>query len=67
MPLVRRRIVYSGVGADVYFGKHGNGKTAFNFIGAIDEVGIAGFTRSEGWIRLSYMNQRPDDKLVVWK
>jgi biopolymer transport protein ExbB len=60
-------IVYGGVGSDVYFGKHGNDKPGFNFTGAIDEVRIASVVRSQGWIRLSYMNQRPDDRLVVWK
>ena len=60
-------IVYTGGGSDVYFGKHGNGKTAFNFNGDIDEVRINKNVCTEDWIRLSYMNQRPDDRLVVWQ
>jgi hypothetical protein len=37
------------------------------FKGAIDEVRICGVVRSADWIKLCYMNQRPDDKLVVFK
>jgi hypothetical protein len=60
-------IIYSGVGTDVYLGKHGNGKTTFDFSGDIDEVRINKTVCTEDWIRLSYMNQRQDDRLVVWK
>ncbi len=60
-------IVYGGIGGDVYFGRHGNGKTVFNFEGGIDEVRMSRNVRSADWIRLSYLNQRPDDKLVKWK
>jgi len=35
--------------------------------GMIDEVIIANVSRSADWIRLSYMNQKEDDKLVVFK
>jgi hypothetical protein len=34
------------------------------FKGKIDEVRISGQARSRDWIRLSYMNQRSDDRLV---
>jgi hypothetical protein len=37
------------------------------FKGALDEVCVAGVSRSADWIKLCYMNQRPDDKLVVFK
>ena len=60
-------IVYNGVGSDVYFGKHGNGKPGFDFDGDIDEVRILSIACSEDWIKLSYMNQRQDDKLVKFK
>ena len=60
-------IVYNGIGIDTYFGRHGNGKMDFNFCGCIDEVRICRTIRSADWIKLSYMNQRPDDRLVVFK
>jgi hypothetical protein len=37
------------------------------FKGSIDEVRILSAAQSRDWIRLSYMNQRGDDKLVQWK
>ncbi|MGB7567566.1 MAG: DUF2341 domain-containing protein [Chitinivibrionales bacterium] len=37
------------------------------FKGALDEVCVAGVSRSSDWIKLCYMNQRTDDKLVVLK
>ena len=60
-------IIYTGIGTDTYMGKHGNGKTAFNFTGKIDEVRVDKTVRSADWIRMCYMNQRTDDKLVVFK
>ncbi|NLD92864.1 MAG: DUF2341 domain-containing protein [Fibrobacter sp.] len=36
------------------------------FKGLIDEVRIEKGARSADWIRLCYMNQRPDDKLVIF-
>jgi hypothetical protein len=60
-------IVYNGLGVDTYFGRHGNGKMDFNFCGCIDEVRVCRTIRSADWIKLSYMNQRPDDRLVVFK
>ena len=37
------------------------------FKGLIDEVRIIGTARSPDWVRLCYMNQRSDDRLVVFK
>ena len=37
------------------------------FNGGIDEVRIESRVRSSGWHRLSYMNQRSDDRLVVFR
>lgn len=37
------------------------------FKGAIDEVRIANKAVSSDWIRLTYMNQRSDDKLLIFK
>ena len=60
-------IVYSGVGTDTYLGKHGNGRTDFDFIGKIDEVHVDKIVRSADWVKLCYMNQRADDKLVEFR
>jgi len=35
------------------------------FSGAIDEVDVSSLPRSADWIKLSYMNQRADDKLII--
>jgi len=37
------------------------------FKGAIDEVRIENGARSNAWVKLCYMNQRSDDRLVVFK
>jgi hypothetical protein len=37
------------------------------FKGMIDEVRVCSVTRSPDWIKLCYMNQRSDDKLVQFK
>lgn len=39
----------------------------YTFKGYIDECTIAYTIRSADWIRLSFMNQRRDDKLVHWR
>jgi hypothetical protein len=38
-----------------------------HFKGSIDEVRIISRSQSADWIRLCYMNQRPDDQLVQFK
>lgn len=43
-----------------------NGGYCF-FKGKIDELRISSVARNRGWIRLSYMNQRSDDRLVQFK
>gem|GEM_PF-2614883 len=45
------------------FGKYGMDNVS-NFNGKIDEVRISSEARSADWIKLSYMNQRVDQKLV---
>jgi hypothetical protein len=60
-------IVYSGVGKDTYIGKHGNGKTNFNFFGSIDEVRVYRAPVSADFIKLCYMNQKGDDRLVLFE
>ncbi|MBN1575649.1 MAG: DUF2341 domain-containing protein [Chitinispirillaceae bacterium] len=37
------------------------------FNGRIDEVRICGIARSAAWVRLCYMNQRAENKLVIFK
>jgi hypothetical protein len=46
-----------------YDGKAGNDY----FNGVIDEVRVQSLSVSHDWIKLCYMNQRQDDKLVVFK
>jgi hypothetical protein len=58
---------YSGVGQNTYIGKHANGKKEFGLIGCIDEVRIFRKVKSADYIKLCYMNQRMDDKLLVIK
>jgi hypothetical protein len=42
--------------------------TGHSFVnGIMDEIRIEGTARSADWIRLCYMNQRMDDKLIVFK
>jgi hypothetical protein len=35
--------------------------------GVMDEIRIEGAVRSADWVKLCYMNQRNDDKLIVFK
>ena len=37
------------------------------FKGSIDEVRILNAAQSPDWVRLCYMNQRAEDRLVVFK
>jgi hypothetical protein len=60
-------IIYSGVGRDTYIGKHGNGKTVFNFFGRIDEVRVCGVARGADWVKLCYMNQKAEDALLLFR
>lgn len=60
-------VSYSNVGQNSYIGKHARGKKEFNFIGCIDEVRVYRKVKSADFIKLSYMNQRTDDKLLVYK
>jgi hypothetical protein len=45
----------------------GDGEPQRNASGTMDEMRIENVNRSADWIKLSYMNQRSDDKLVVFK
>ncbi|MGB7567844.1 MAG: DUF2341 domain-containing protein [Chitinivibrionales bacterium] len=43
------------------------GQTWRYFTGAIEEVRISNVAHNSDWVKLCYMNQRPDDKLVLFK
>ncbi|MEO7427156.1 MAG: DUF2341 domain-containing protein [Fibrobacteria bacterium] len=47
---------------NVTMGKHGNGKTGFEFKGEIDETQVHSRVRNADWIKLSYENQKPAAK-----
>jgi hypothetical protein len=57
-------IEYVGLGQNTYIGHHANKKSSYNFTGLIDEVRICRVARSADWVKLSFMNQKPDDVLV---
>ena len=40
---------------------------SYYFSGKIDEVRVSSIEPGADWIKMCYMNQRPDDKLVVFK
>ncbi|MBN1306353.1 MAG: DUF2341 domain-containing protein [Chitinispirillaceae bacterium] len=58
-------IHYDSIGSDTKIGTHGNEKLLWDFIGGIDEVRVAHTVRSPGWIKLCYMNQRTENRLLV--
>ncbi|HEX7511161.1 MAG TPA: DUF2341 domain-containing protein [Chitinivibrionales bacterium] len=60
-------INYSGLGTDTFIGKHGNGKTFFNFVGQIDEVRAYRSAMSADYIKLCFMNQKENERLIVFK
>jgi hypothetical protein len=56
--------------SDVFIGKTPSGSNNWSpyfFKGKIDEVRICNKALSADWIKLCYMNQRADDKLVIFK
>jgi hypothetical protein len=52
-------------GLNVTLGRHGNGKSGFEFTGDLDEVQIHSRARGVDWNRLSYENQRPGSDFPV--
>jgi hypothetical protein len=60
-------VLWEGVGSSTVIGRHGNEKKARNFTGAIDEVCVANVPRTAAWIKLCYMNQKTDSRLVAVK
>jgi len=37
-----------------------------SFTGAVAEASLSFITRSAGWVKMSYMNQKEDDELIAW-
>ncbi len=60
-------IHYDSIGTDVVIGAHGNGAVHWHFIGSIDEVRIEHTIRGASWVRLCYMNQHAEDKMLFTK
>jgi hypothetical protein len=60
-------INYAKAGVNTLIGAHGIGKKTFNSRGTVDEVRVCAVARSADWIKLCYMNQRPDDRLTAFK
>jgi hypothetical protein len=44
---------------NVTFGKHGNGKRPFEYVGDLDEARIHSLARNAQWVRLEFENQKP--------
>ncbi|HMA63905.1 MAG TPA: DUF2341 domain-containing protein, partial [Chitinispirillaceae bacterium] len=63
-------IIISGVphnsGSDVHIGKRADSNYGY-WNGMIDEVRLLNVALSPDWIKLCFMNQRADDKLVIMK
>lgn len=54
--------------AEISIGRHYNVRPEEVFDGILDEIRIVNTQKSADWVKLCYMNQRVDDKLVVfWK
>ena len=61
-------IDYKGVGNNTFIGIHGFDKQdGYAMRGDIDEVRVSAAARPADWIRLCYMNQRSDDRLVRFR
>ena len=54
-------------GGDLVIGRANNANDGYFFSGGIDEVRVEGAVRDGDWIKLCYMNQRSDDRLIVFK
>jgi hypothetical protein len=61
------QIQYDSIGTTTRIGVHGNGKTSMDFTGSIDEVCVSHIARSDAWIKLCYMNQGSENKLITVK
>jgi hypothetical protein len=52
---------------DVHIGKRADSDTYGCWNGILDEVRLTNVAQSADWIKLCYMNQREDDKLIVFE
>ena len=52
---------------DVHIGKRADSESYGCWYGMLDEVRVANVALSADWIKLCYMNQRKDDRLIVFK
>ncbi len=53
--------------SDLILGRAHESVDSSFFSGNIDEVRVESTARSSAWVRLSYMNQRIDDRLVIFR
>jgi hypothetical protein len=51
-------------GPDFFIGHHGNGETKYDYTGYIDEVAVRPGVSTAAWLRLAYLNQKPDATLL---
>lgn len=58
---------YVNVGKNTLIGNHANKKPSFGFDGCIDEVRVHKDVVSADYVKLSFMNQKKEDKLVTFK
>jgi hypothetical protein len=58
---------YVNVGKNTLIGNHANKKPSFGFDGCIDEVRVHKDVVSADYVKLCYMNQKKEDKLVTFK
>jgi hypothetical protein len=55
-------------GGTVYIGRSSSNSQPPNYFrGEMDELEISSEAIGSDWIKLAYMNQRPDDKLTVFR
>ena len=52
---------------EIFVGRHGKTSLKKVFDGILDEIRITNMQQSVGWIKLCYMNQRTDNKLVIFE
>lgn len=71
VPIDTIQILASGelrnTGTDFIIGRVHDAADGCYFKGAIDEVRVENRVRNADWIKLSFMNQKADDRLVIFK
>lgn len=65
-PWIETNVFARNTGEDFKIGRRTDLVDYF-FNGMIDEVRVSSVDYGADWVKLCYMNQRPDDKLVVFK